>query len=232
MKSKDNKTIINITQILIILALAFAIAAQFTPFASFSSSDMQEKLGESTPITRDWGLDYYILGSRLYINDYILGEEALYYEKIFIFNFFIIENNDNYLVNYYVVNSDYSYSDAWSSQTYLPALLIVIGSVMLIASFYYGLLSLKQFGSKKTKTSLYAGILNLFIFIMGYVSVKALLIIGDRYNRGWADYIDYHQSFYYFLISAILFICVYFLQNNIIYKDEKKNKIVTYSKLK
>ena len=225
-----SKAVKNLLFFLIILSFSFAIAGQFYPIVSFSSDDLFDDANFAVEDrTWDWDHSYYFICSRTIVTGYILcsiGEQPTYRNTIYLLHIIPIKTYESG----YMVKDPTGYELQYSNSEVIEHLFIpifVLASLMM-ALFYliFSIKSIVNVNRKKTKDSLYAGVLcficlSTLVFSFYYYYATAPPLVGiEREN-----YITIGLGFYYFLISGILFIVFYFLQKKFYITDEENNVV-------
>lgn len=221
----------NIAQILIFVAVAFLIAANFFPIMIFDYDDYWESQQkevedkENSPFI--WRHEYYytFLHSYLrlcYLED--MGDEKLGLESIFIFNIVEIPLQENIDIGsetrYY--GADETYSPSTNVVTYSLIPLIILS---FFAAFYYCFQSLKNISKRYTRFPLYAGITFSILTVIYLLTIRTAINVLAR-GRNFFNYVEYSYGLYYSIIAILLFFIAFLMQKYIVYEKEGKNDIL------
>jgi len=224
----ENKTKKNIAQLIIIAAIAFSIAAHFSPIISFDFSDwwqgeiVESDIKEEAPI--DWQAEYYYFLRYFNVQSFELDEITggqSGFTSLNLFHLIEIRLRDD--VN---INNDINYYGNSNPYTNNPSLMVVAfsfipaGFALILLCFYFGFVSLKNISNKYSKAPLYAGISFIISLIILVIAVYVWFAVLDA-NRGLSNYFVFGYGLYYSIISAILYFIGFFMQKTIDYTTEE-----------
>jgi len=194
-------------EITILIAVAFLISSSFISNFSFNSSDL------SADRETHWKIDFSpLIVFGVEDDSRIIGEVYDPEYEFFSILIFIIHTNGTSKA--FDTVGDYSKSlnlpVSGAVFSYILSLLTLILIASLFYFFYKGTI---QINLKKTNNFLYVGLILLFLFIFEFFAVYTMISSFDFMNLGFTNYIRFEYGFYLGIISCVLFLLAYFLQD-------------------
>jgi len=223
MKNRSKKNLLNI---IVLAAISFFVVSNFAPSFSMSSKDLLEDFGYEK-IDNYVDINYYYFFSiyKTFDNTKSHSNE----ENIVRYNFMIMHC---YSVILYEEETTGGMSDPFQglvSASEKPSAIrsvidVIVSFFSVFLVFFYIYFCYKNFryiGKEKNRYPLYASFLGFVIIIGFYIAVIRLLAFFNPY---FPNYIKLAYGFYCMIISSILFLVTYILQNYVDFNKEELNE--------
>ena len=228
MKEKDKKLLL---KLIVIVAIAIGFLYLFVPSFFIDFSDLSKYSGVENP-EKYVKIEYapFLIHEIAY--DFSNSDDPSEYHIYYFLNILKFETGEARDISsphmqnpdIYYINKSSNFINIFYMSTFLALIIVPI----LI--FYFLYKGFKSIDNKKTKYFLYAGFVNLIVFVFYITAYFYFIKSMDIYNLGYTSFINIGYGFYLVIISIILFFFAYILQNYYI-KYQKEKTVSSDNKL-